>query len=102
MDATFLTARRREPFRALARRRGWPFAILELAAPEAVLRERITARSAAGGDASEADTSVLEAQLQRWERPTGEEARAVVHLDATRPVDGDALRHRIAPPDPGT
>ncbi|MGM0412622.1 MAG: AAA family ATPase [Pseudomonadota bacterium] len=102
VDATFLTAKRREPFRALARRRGWPFAILDLEAPEAVLRERIAARAAAGGDASEADTSVLEAQLKRREQPTGEEERDVVRLDATQPVDGEALVRRVVPPGPDT
>ncbi|MFP4181759.1 MAG: AAA family ATPase [Thiohalospira sp.] len=100
VDAAFLTAERRAPFRALARRRGWPFAVVELEAPEAVLRERITARAAAGGDASEADLAVLEAQLQRREPPTEDGGGDVVRLDATRPVDGATLRQRIAPPDP--
>jgi len=99
VDATFLTADRRAPFRALARRRGCSFAVLELEAPEAVLRERITARAAAGGDASEADTAVLEAQLQRREPPAGDGGEDVLRIDATRPVDGEALHRRIAPPE---
>ncbi|SFC99269.1 hypothetical protein SAMN05660831_00363 [Thiohalospira halophila DSM 15071] len=101
VDATFLTADRRAPFRALARRRGWPFAVLELEAPEAVLRERITARAEAGGDASEADTSVLEAQLQRREPPAEDGGEDVVRIDATRPIDGRELLQRILPQEAG-
>lgn len=69
VDATFPRAARREPFRRLARERGVDCRFLECTAPEAVLRERIRQRLAAGGDASEADLAVLGRQLAEREPP---------------------------------
>jgi predicted kinase len=68
VDAAFLRRTERDRFHALAERCGAAFAIL---APEVTLeklRERITARQAAGRDASEATLAVLEKQLG-WIEP---------------------------------
>jgi predicted kinase len=100
IDATFLTATQRAPFRALAARLGVPFVILEFQTAEALLRERITAREHAGGDASEATIAVLERQLQKREALTADERAAAITIDTGLPVDGVALaaaiRRRIA------
>lgn len=63
VDAAFLKRSERDRFRAIAERRGLPFAILACEAPVETLRERIRARAAAGRDASEADLAVLARQL---------------------------------------
>ncbi|WP_374669401.1 AAA family ATPase [Ramlibacter sp.] len=57
LDAAYLRRDERDAARALARVLGVPFAILDCAAPMAVLRDRIAARR---GDASEANLEVLE------------------------------------------
>jgi predicted kinase len=104
IDATFLTAAQRAPFRALAARLGVPFLILEFQAPEARLRERVAARERAGGDASEATTAVLERQLQHREALTADERAAAITIDTDPPIDGAALaaaiRRRIADAQP--
>ena len=64
------------------------------AAAEAVLRQRVAARHAAGNDASEADVAVLQRQIDHHE-PLGDDERAIaldVATDAA--VDADALAAR--------
>jgi predicted kinase len=79
VDATFLEASQRDPFRALAAERGVACHHIECTAPEAVLRERILRRRAEGGDPSEADLAVLERQLARQDMPgQGADAPLVV------------------------
>jgi aminoglycoside phosphotransferase family enzyme/predicted kinase len=63
VDAAFLRHAERQAFAALAQAGGYPFHILAPEASVAVLRERIRARQARGGDASEATLAVLEQQL---------------------------------------
>jgi len=63
VDATFLEASRRAPFLDLAATKGWPCHILDLTAPEGLLRRRVMARGARGLDPSEAGVAVLEEQL---------------------------------------
>jgi uncharacterized protein len=67
VDAAFLRADQRRPFLALAGRLGVECVILDLRAPEGVLRERVAAREAEGRDPSEAGITVLERQLQTRE-----------------------------------
>ena len=57
LDAAFLRRDERDRAHALARELGLPFFIVRCEAPLQVLRERLLARK---GDASEADTAVLE------------------------------------------
>ncbi len=63
VDAAFLRRHERDAFAALATERGVAFHILACEAAPQVLRERIRARQAAGGDASEATLAVLEQQF---------------------------------------
>ena len=84
VDAAFLKRWQRDLFRREARAHGIALVIVDVTAPEAVLRERIAARLAAGGDASEANQAVLTRQLARNDAPGGEESSAVLRIDTTR------------------
>ncbi len=75
IDATFLAARHRAQFRALAHETGVPFAIAACEAPDAVLRERVRHREAGDADASDAGPAILEGQIAARE-PLAEEERA--------------------------
>jgi aminoglycoside phosphotransferase family enzyme/predicted kinase len=75
VDAAFLRRHERAAFAQLAGAQGVPFHLLAPEAPVAVLRERIAARQARGGDASEATLAVLEQQLG-WVEPLSETERA--------------------------
>ena len=86
VDATFLKHAQRAAFRALAREIGVPFVIATLRAPHAVLRARVAARAARGGDASEAELAVLETQLATHEALTADELSLAVAVD----VRGDS------------
>jgi len=87
VDAAFLSRGQRRRFSALAATLGVRFAIADLQAPEAVLRERLAARAARGTDPSDADLAVLDAQLRTREPlDDGERALAFVWL-ATDPPD---------------
>ncbi len=94
VDAAFLRRGERQAFKALAAELGVPFAILHCHASEAVLRQRVAARSAAGHDASEADVAVLQRQIDSHEPlDAGERAIALdVATDGT--VDAAALAAR--------
>jgi aminoglycoside phosphotransferase family enzyme/predicted kinase len=91
VDATFLLRAERERFRALADRFGARFAILDCAAPEAVLRSRVAAREAAGRDASEAGLAVLERQLVEREALGRDEAQHGVRVATDRELDTRAV-----------
>jgi hypothetical protein len=64
VDATFLKQAERAEFAQLAAQRAVPLLMLQCQASMEVLRTRLTARSRAGTDASEADAAVLNWQVQ--------------------------------------
>jgi hypothetical protein len=82
VDAAFLQAVRRRAFLELARRIGCGFRILQLGADEETLRARLRKRRLEGGDPSEADEAVLEAQLSQMEPPGEDEAPFVQAVDS--------------------
>lgn len=103
VDATFLQRSQRELFRRQAKAQRIPFVIVDVTAPEALLRARIHARLAAGADASEADQAVLTHQLARREALGSDESSAVLSVDtsdtqaqATLLAACEALRERLA------
>ncbi|MFM6985144.1 MAG: AAA family ATPase [Hydrogenophaga sp.] len=75
VDAAFLRAGERQTFADLAQAAGVPFHILACEAAPEVLRERVSARQAAGRDASEATLAVLEQQFG-WLEPLTAAERA--------------------------
>jgi aminoglycoside phosphotransferase family enzyme/predicted kinase len=108
IDATFLKQWQRDLFRQEALARRIPFGIVNVTAPEAVLRARIAARRDARGDASEADRAVLTQQLAQNDAMTAEDAALAVRIDtaqsdikATIHQAYEALRKLLPPPEPG-
>ncbi|MCW8918701.1 MAG: AAA family ATPase [Gammaproteobacteria bacterium] len=84
VDATFLERTERDAFRQLAGQLHIPFTLLHFKATPTILRQRVTARSNQGRDASEADNAVLERQLMHYQ-PLGEEEMAEsLTLDSTK------------------
>jgi aminoglycoside phosphotransferase family enzyme/predicted kinase len=77
VDATFTARWQRDLLRETARVRDVEFRILDFPVPVATLRERIVQRSRAGGDASEADLSVLQHQIDT-EEPLGPDEPAEI------------------------
>lgn len=69
VDATFIRRAHRDDFRRLAAELGVPFHILLCDAPQEELERRVRARMVARDDASEADVTVLAAQLAEAEFP---------------------------------
>jgi hypothetical protein len=83
VDATFLGRNRRHAFQRLAGQRGVFFRLLDLRAPETVLRRRLAARASEGRDPSEADAAVLDYQLATRDPLTREERQASLTVDST-------------------
>jgi aminoglycoside phosphotransferase family enzyme/predicted kinase len=84
VDATFLKLAQRDEQRRVAERRGADFVILDCRAPLEVLRERVKARALAGNDASDADLTVLERQLQSREALMDDELAHTLAVDSGR------------------
>jgi aminoglycoside phosphotransferase family enzyme len=95
VDAAFLREAERRPFLALAERLQVPCTILDLGAPEPVLRARVLARAAQGQDPSEAGIEVLEHQLRSQEPLTAEECRRALTFDTTAADLFEDLRARL-------
>jgi hypothetical protein len=96
VDATFLKASRRAPFLDLAMTRGCPCTILDLTAPETVLRDRVERREAEGADPSEAGLAVLAGQLASRETLTARERTMAVPVDTQASGSLDELARIIA------
>jgi aminoglycoside phosphotransferase family enzyme/predicted kinase len=83
VDAAFLRRGERDAMRALARTLGVDAVLVECAAPEPVLRERLERRAAGNRDASDATADVLALQLRVREPPAADEGAVVLDTDAT-------------------
>jgi predicted kinase len=79
VDAASLHRHERRAFRVLALKLGVASALIACEAPLDVLRARVAARAAAGGDASEADLTVLERQLA-WREELDQDEQSDVHV----------------------
>ncbi len=95
VDAAFLTREHREQMRNLAQAKKLPFAILHTHASEATLRQRIAQRAVDAGDASEADSDVLDWQLANQEPLTNAELRETFTFNTER-QDPCALARQVA------
>ena len=95
VDATFLSRKRRLAFRDLARWSGARFAILAMAAPIPILRERVVRRLEEGSDVSEATLRVLEGQIAAYESLDRGEREYVIEIDTSDPLGIDEVLERI-------
>lgn len=97
VDATFLRRMERQQFASLAREYEVPFRLMEISAPEDVLRERVRKRASDSNDASEAGLEVLLHQLDFREPLSAEEARNAVSVDTAGVPDLEPLLVRLKP-----
>ena len=88
VDAAFLNYEQREPFQQLAERLNITYIILEITAPEKVLRQRIVKR---GEDVSDADLAVLEYQISNWQPLYEDEKNNVISVDSDEEFEIAAL-----------
>ena len=95
LDATYLLRSQRQQIQRLATVAGMPFVILDIQAPEAVLRERIRNRKDNERDASEATLAVLDHQLAVAEPLGGDERQHTIPVDSVQPIDLEALGRAI-------
>jgi hypothetical protein len=83
VDAANLRRSERELFIAAAREHAADVVTVHCVAPHAVLEQRISARAAAGADASEATVSLLQRQPSYWEPFSDDELGRVITVDTT-------------------
>ncbi|HMK84866.1 MAG TPA: AAA family ATPase [Steroidobacteraceae bacterium] len=95
VDATFLDFRDRQAFREVAAAVGADFRIISCNADEALMTRRI--RDRAGHDPSEADITVLAAQLREMQPLRAEEEGDVVRLETGAPDIEERIRKAICP-----
>jgi predicted kinase len=88
VDAAFLKQEQRQPFQQLAARSGAAYLILEISAPEAILRQRISEKR---HDVSDADLAVLEHQLAHWKPLPEDEKSHAITVSTAAPVSVAAL-----------
>jgi len=93
VDATFLDRALRARFIALAARHGLRAELIAVTAPIERIRQRLMQRGAQGKDPSDADSTVLEAQLARYLPPSPNEGARLHALDST---SADALSRLVA------
>lgn len=86
VDAAFLEASDRELFTGMADRLQMTCAFISCHADPATLLNRVTDRAERGSDASEADRSVVDAQLRNFKPLRPDQRRAIVQVD-TRDTD---------------
>ena len=96
VDAASLLRRERAQLCTLASEVGVPCTLLDCQADPATLRQRVRARRQRHDDASEADESVLEQQLQRDEPLSLQERAMAIEVRTDTPVDVAALAARWA------
>ncbi len=98
VDATFIRRDWRQAFAGLAEELRVPWFIAAADAPPEILRQRVTGRTLAGTDASEAGLEVLESQLAAREPFTPEEAPHVLVLDTDASAALESIRTAMAQP----
>ena len=101
VDGAFLKSAQRQTLRATAEQMKLPFIILDVHAPEAVLRQRILERARQGRDVSEATLAVLEHQIATREPLDADERARALEIETEPSVRIDravaALKKRIQP-----
>lgn len=91
LDAAFLRERERAAALALARRRKVPCRILNLTAPEEMLKRRLDERQERRADPSDANREVLREQIRSREPITETEREIALEVDAGQPDCWDRI-----------
>jgi len=91
LDAAFLDEAWRAAGLDLARRLAVPVVIVDVVAPEPVMRRRLADRSGKRSDPSEADVAVLDAQLASAAPLSAEERKFTVSCDNSVSIEIDEL-----------
>lgn len=94
-DATFPTRDFRKPFIELAESMGCQCRILHFHASPDELRRRVRERHASGDDPSEADLTVLEAQLQKIEPFDNNEKALCIDIDTEGDLAIESILERL-------
>ncbi|MDH5612150.1 MAG: AAA family ATPase [Gammaproteobacteria bacterium] len=84
VDAAFLKYEQRVPFLRLAESLGVAYTILEVSAPEEILRQRIVEKR---HDVSDADLTVLEHQIANWQPLHEDEKYNTLHINTGQTYD---------------
>jgi len=92
VDAAFLKFEERGKFRELAEAKKVPFIILEFLATHDTLRQRIIKREK---NVSDADLSVLEQQIAKWQPLDKREKDRAITIDTETPVDIMLLAEKV-------
>jgi aminoglycoside phosphotransferase family enzyme/predicted kinase len=95
VDATFLRFAERSRFRRLAEQWRVPYLILNVVAPEQILRRRIEARERAGKDVSEADLAVFATQLANREPLRSDERDRALTVETVTPAASEVVASLI-------
>jgi aminoglycoside phosphotransferase family enzyme/gluconate kinase len=95
VDATFLHHSLRQQFQRLAAELAIPFHIVSCQASEAVMSERLLKRAAEGMDASEADVSIMQAQLTDQQPLTADEQQRCLLIDTEQAQDWSQLANKL-------
>lgn len=95
VDATFLKIEWRRRFSQLADELECPFVVLDIDAPEAVLRDRIANRLKHAKDPSEADEKILASQLSHRELLTPGEQKRALKIRPDKPFSLEALNAHL-------
>jgi aminoglycoside phosphotransferase family enzyme/gluconate kinase len=88
IDAAFLKLEQRLPFQQLAEQLGVGYVILEVTAPDEVLRQRILARK---NDVSDADLDVLNYQLENWQPLSTDEHEHAIQVNTEQAIDMSSI-----------
>jgi uncharacterized protein len=87
VDAASVKRWQRDMFRDLGLELGIPFVIVSVTASDATLRARVATRAAAGKDASDADTDVLDHQQRTQDPFAVDEQPSIVTIKSDTPRD---------------
>ena len=95
VDACFLKSKHRNQFKRLAQKHEVPFIIISCNTSIGVLRDRITTRTETQNDPSEANSAVLQYQINTQEAITIEERESATTITSTRSVLNPGQMHRL-------